>query len=894
MQEYKKNWTFCDRDDDFHFKMKLENHSNFYYFPLCNERFHASITPILAGSASLDINSFLLKPVTEEELLSSNHSRNFWINFDDKSWSATGNSLLQKAERSEVVTVKGGLLWHEVERVNQNLGIQSNILNFVPATSDALELMRVTITNLSDKPKEITGISGIPIYARSADNIRDHNHVTSLLHRTHLTNNGVIVHPTLSFDERGHIKNHLRYQVYGVDKNGDPPVEIIPVRETFMGNGSLDWPDYVINNKDFVKPDEDFDGRYAIAALKFKPVVLGQGESTSFYLLLGIDNVLIDHTKFLGEDNFNQVLRDTKRYWGDKVSSVNFVSSNEYYDNWLKWVTLQPVLRRIYGNSFLPHHDYGRGGRGWRDLWQDILSLILVERQEVRNLLITNFAGIRLDGSNATVIGSNPGDFKADRNNIPRVWMDHGAWPLYTTNFYINQTGDLEILLQEQSYFNDQHIFRCKRTNPYYKESIGTRLHTKENKVHFATIFEHLLIQNLTSCFNVGIHNNILLEGGDWNDALDMAREYGESVAFTSFYANNLRILVGLLTALEGKGRKTIKLTEELMILVDPELDLENPNEKQELLQNYFEVVSKEISGEFREIEIGELIDYLSNIADFIIDHLNSNEIVTSADGHSWYNGYYDNIGDPFDGDFNGDVRMSLTGQVFPLAMGIVKEEQVQKVVDTVNEYLFDENIGGLRLNTDFSHVKTNLGRAFGFAYGHKENGAMFSHMEVIYIYGLYKNHQVHEGYKLLDHLFAHLCDTDRSFIYPNLPEYINQQGRGMYSYLTGSASWMIYLMVTQVYGIRGNLGDILIEPKLLDCQFKNGEAKVFTAFRELNIDLIYEKSTTKDYDDYCISGYEINGTKVDVDHRASICFKYIELESQSQDHHITLKVFLD
>jgi len=30
-----------------------------------------------------------------------------------------------------------------------------------------------------------------------------------------------------------------------------------------------------------------------------------------------------------------------------------------------------------------------------------------------------NFAGVRIDGSNATIVGRQPGEFKADRNNIP-------------------------------------------------------------------------------------------------------------------------------------------------------------------------------------------------------------------------------------------------------------------------------------------------------------------------------------------------------------------------------------------------------------------------------------------------------------------------------------------
>ena len=39
--------------------------------------------------------------------------------------------------------------------------------------------------------------------------------------------------------------------------------------------------------------------------------------------------------------------------------------------------------------------------------------------------------------------------------------------------------------------------------------------------------------------------------------------------------------------------------------------------------------------------------------------------------------------------------------------------------------------------------------------------------------------------------------------------------GRGMYPYLTGAASWYLLTLVTQMYGIRGVNGDLLISPAL-------------------------------------------------------------------------------
>ena len=91
----------------------------------------------------------------------------------------------------------------------------------------------------------------------------------------------------------------------------------------------------------------------------------------------------------------------------------------------MKWVCFQPFLRRLFGCSFLPHHDYGRGGRGWRDLWQDCLSLLLMEPKTVGDMIVNNYKGVRLDGTNATIIGEGDGNFLADRNGITRVWMDH-------------------------------------------------------------------------------------------------------------------------------------------------------------------------------------------------------------------------------------------------------------------------------------------------------------------------------------------------------------------------------------------------------------------------------------------------------------------------------------
>ena len=136
-------------------------------------------------------------------------------------------------------------------------------------------------------------------------------------------------------------------------------------------------------------------------------------------------------------------------------------------------------------------------------------------------------------------------------------------------------------------------------------------------------------------------------------------------------------------------------------------------------------------------------------------------------------------------GDLN--VRMTLTGQVFVLMTGVATDAQAVELIRSVEHYLYDESVGGPRLNTDFGEVLHNLGRCFGFAYGHKENGAMFTHMAVMYANALYRRGFAREGYRVSWYLpaLSELCCK------PDVPRFtgILPQMGAVFTYLTGSAA---------------------------------------------------------------------------------------------------------
>lgn len=91
----------------------------------------------------------------------------------------------------------------------------------------------------------------------------------------------------------------------------------------------------------------------------------------------------------------------------------------------------------------------------------------------VGRMIEQNFGGVRVDGTNATIIGAGDGNFIADRNGIARVWMDHALWPQMTTRLYMDQTGDVEILNRQAPYFKDAQALRGTALDPDYRPEQG-------------------------------------------------------------------------------------------------------------------------------------------------------------------------------------------------------------------------------------------------------------------------------------------------------------------------------------------------------------------------------------------------------------------------------------
>lgn len=311
---------------------------------------------------------------------------------------------------------------------------------------------------------------------------------------------------------------------------------------------------------------------------------------------------------------------------------------------------------------------------------------------------------------------------------------------------------------------------------------------------------------------------------------------------------------------LERIGDAAIQLAAPLARLLQAPFG--TPQEMRQALFAY--CAQMESKTESISVPTSELTARLREMGNYLKEHIRSTEWVCDGDGNHWFNSYYDDSGNPVEGIQDGDVRMMLTGQVFALMSGTAGNAQAQQIVNAAKTYLRDPLRGGYCLNTDFHEVKLDMGRMFGFAYGTKENGAVFCHMAVMYAYALYSRGFAKEGWEVLELLLKQCMDFEKSKVLPGIPEYFDDRGQGMYPYLTGSGSWLLLTLQTQVFGVRGENGALTLNPQLSKCHFdESGTAQIRCHSAGAELLVRYHNPNLLDAGQYRVGNIRMDGREV-------------------------------
>ena len=136
-----KGYEFIDNKGTF--KLEDPDLYSYLYFPVgAASGMMGSLTPEFGGDLKTSQNTFILEPVSSDNLHNNRSTRNFWICLEDGTLvSATGASASSHAKRftsgKDKATLYGGLLWQKVERVISGTDLKTEVTTFVPVeTSD--------------------------------------------------------------------------------------------------------------------------------------------------------------------------------------------------------------------------------------------------------------------------------------------------------------------------------------------------------------------------------------------------------------------------------------------------------------------------------------------------------------------------------------------------------------------------------------------------------------------------------------------------------------------------------------------------------------------------------------------------------------------------------------
>jgi cellobiose phosphorylase len=191
-----------------------------------------------------------------------------------------------------------------------------------------------------------------------------------------------------------------------------------------------------------------------------------------------------------------------------------------------------------------------------------------------------------------------------------------------------------------------------------------------------------------------------------------------------------------------------------------------------------------------------------------------------------------------------------------------VSKARANNIASATKERLYNASLGGYHLNENYDEVKMNMGRAYGFSYNHKENGAVFSHMALMHSYGLYNYKLINEASEAM-YGIVDLAMQERSRVPLGIPEYFTERGCGKYFYLTGSATWLLKLLKEHVFGLKMVEGKLQIRPQMLHSDFINGKASIKTILFGNLVEVIINNPNNLSFPDYKIERIQVDGKHV-------------------------------
>ena len=446
-------------------------------------------------------------------------------------------------------------------------------------------------------------------------------------------------------------------------------------------------------------------------------------------------------------------LKIVKEKWQKTLNTIKVKSPDLSFDYMINgWYLYQTLSSRIFAKSGFYQVS---GAFGFRDQLQDSMNVAVIKPDIARRQIIINAAHQFPEGDVFHWW------HEKNRFGLRSKYKDDYLWLVYATLHYIDITKDVDILKTEVPYVTGDELGE-------YESEKGMMFNYTDYK---ETLLDHCIKSLQLSMNSLGHHKIPLMGGGDWNDGMNK---------------------VGI----KGKG-ESVWLGFFLYLIIDQFVKLMRLHYKSFDVSPYVEFNEK----------------------------LKNNLNKKTWDGNHYLRAFFDN-GDKLGSNENSECKIDLISQSFAILSGVAPKDRIQSVISSVEENLVDDNAKIIKLLTPAFHSSlNNPGYIMNYPRGIRENGGQYTHSVAWYLMALIKSGYSDRAYRYYQMInpVNRALDKDSSYHYKTEPYVIaadiysakGREGRGGWTWYTGSAGWFYRVGTEEILGLHKHGESLKITPNL-------------------------------------------------------------------------------
>jgi cellobiose phosphorylase len=483
---------------------------------------------------------------------------------------------------------------------------------------------------------------------------------------------------------------------------------------------------------------------------------LADGEEREIAFTFGSGRDLADArhlvNRFRGTEPARIALEGVWAYWNRTLGAVN-VQTPDPSVNFLAngWLLYQVIACRLWARSGF----YQSGGAyGFRDQLQDALALVHAEPAILREQILR--AAARQFPQGDVQHWWHPPLGRGVRTHI----SDDYLWLPYAACRYVNALGDTGVLDDKVQFLEGRPV----------KPDEDSYYDLPARSDESASVYDHC-VRAIKHGLTFGAHGLPLMGSGDWNDGMNLVGELGkgESVWLAFFL---------------------------------------------------YDVLSQFAALARRRGDVGFAETCTTEAA-----RLRTNIDAHGWDG-AWYRRAYFDDGTPLGSAASAECQIDSLPQSWAQLSGAGDPERVKRALTAIDQRLVRRDLGVIQLfDPPFDTSEQRPGYVQGYVPGVRENGGQYTHAAVWAAMAFAAAGDVARAWELFGLINPlHHGNTEAAIAIYKVEPYVvaadvytNPQhaGRGGWTWYTGSAGWMYQLLTESLLGIRLEVDQLRIEPRI-------------------------------------------------------------------------------